>query len=117
MESASQKAVAVQYSTQDALKTDAKEDARIFSLRQKRELEPHRVEYSRTGAHGTKTWFLLPGKYFLSRQDISGNGKHRCYNAWLIVHENGEVTEERTNTVPEFVLFACSCLASPSPYL
>jgi hypothetical protein len=119
VESKSQKksVVAVRYSTQRAFKTDAREDVFLYSLRQKRELQPHRSESSRTGAHGAKVWYLLPGRYFVSRQDISGSGNHRCYNAWLIIGQDGSIKEEKTREIPEFVdNLACECLERVEPY-
>jgi hypothetical protein len=115
-ESESRKAVAVRYTTQRAIKTVAREDVIVYSLRQKKEIEPHRISQSRTGAHGEKIWYLLPGRYFISRQDISGSGKHRCYNAWLIITD-GKIVEEKTEEIPEFVdRLACECLYPPKPY-
>jgi len=120
MESESQNksavAVRVRYTTQAAIHTDATEDVVLYSLRQKRELQPHRTESSRTGAHGAKIWYLLPGRYFVSRQDISGSGKHRCYNAWLIIGQDGSIKEEKTTEIPEFANVACWCMHSPQPY-
>jgi len=123
MESEGKKAIAVQYTTQQAYKSDAAEDAKVFSFRQKAELRPHRTESSRTGAHGAKIWFLLPGKYFVSRQDISGSGKHRCYNAWLTISQDGKINEEQTTELPDFLYgdvgyypnVACKCLEPIAP--
>ena len=70
---------------------------RIFSLRQKKEIEPHRTEASRSGNHWTDFWYLLPGKYFIAWRDISNTGKHYCGYGLLIVGspfiqlKNGEV--------------------------
>jgi len=58
---------------------------RIFSLRRKAEIEPHRTERSRTGNHWTDYWFLLSGKYFICWQDISNSGKHSCGYGLLVV--------------------------------
>jgi hypothetical protein len=115
MESESKKAIAVHYSTQSAFHTAAREHAIIYSLRQRKIIPPHRKEYSRTGAHGVFTWYLLPGRYFLSRQDVSGSGKHHCYNAWLLVEEDG-AKEERTDEIPDFIgELACDCLKPIMP--
>ena len=57
----------------------------IFSLRKNCEIKPHRTEYSKTGNHWTDYWWLLPGKYFITWQDISSSGKHYCGYGLLIV--------------------------------
>jgi hypothetical protein len=57
----------------------------------------------------------LPGRYFVSRQDISNSGKHHCYNAWLIVNQDSS-REEKTSEIPKFVVPCCDCLEIPQAY-
>ncbi len=89
---------------------------RVFSLRQKKELKPHRTESSKTGNHWTDVWFLLPGKYFVSWEDISNSGKHRCGYGVLFVLNDSYVVEKWKGEVPEFAKEAlCSCMAEIEP--
>lgn len=85
---------------------------RIFSLRQKKEIEPHRTEYSRTGNHWTDFWYLLPGRYFVCWEDISNSGKHYCgYGALVVSGDSYEIVEWKGG-VPEYAIHAiCGCLA------
>ena len=81
----------------------------IFSIRQKKEIQPHKVEHSRTGNHWTNTWFLFPGKYILSKKDISNSGKHNCYISLMEVTEEGYELIE--GSIPEWLLeIPCDCL-------
>ena len=89
---------------------------RIFSLRQRRELKPHRTESSRTGNHWTDFWYLLPGRYFVVVKDISNSGKHYCYAGYLEVSEHKYEIKQRCSVdeVPEFAREAlCWCLTEP----
>jgi len=82
---------------------------RVFSLRQKKELKPHRTVSSRTGNHWTDYWFLLPGRYFISWKDISNSGKHRCGFGLLEVSESGYQIRKWQGEIPEFAE-VCSCI-------
>jgi len=88
-------------------KTELDEGAVIYSLGGK-ELLPNAHRRS-NGALAACYWELPPGKYFLLVQKIR-NGVHHCYSAYLIVHPNGIVDEEKTKEIPEFVhRFPCVC--------
>jgi len=89
---------------------------RLFSLRQKKELKPHRTESSRTGNHWTDYWYLLPGKYFVSWMDISNSGKHYCGYGALVVSDGNYEVIDWEGQPPEFAMHAiCSCLIPPEP--
>jgi hypothetical protein len=81
----------------------------IFSLRKNCEIKPHRTEYSKTGNHWTDYWWLLPGKYFITWQDISSSGKHYCGYGLLIVGspfvqlKTGEVKFYKSVTLKEYL--------------
>ena len=66
----------------------------LYSIRQKRRLEPHHTESSRTGNHWEDVYFLLPGKYFIAIKDISNSGKHYCGYALLKVFSEEEYREK-----------------------
>jgi hypothetical protein len=84
---------------------------RIFSLRQKKEIRPHRTESSRTGNHWTDIWWLLPGKYFICYTDITNSGKHHCGYACLIVEGDGYRTEPWKGVIPDYAEeYLCDCL-------
>ena len=83
----------------------------IFSLRQKKEIPPHRTERSRTGRHWVDYWYLLPAKYFVCWHDISNSGKHYCGYGLLVVSENGYKIEDWKGTIPEFAVEKlCECI-------
>jgi len=75
---------------------------RIFSLRQEKEIKPHRTESSKTGNHWTDIWWLLPGTYFVSWVDISNSGKHNCgYGCLFVVRDEYKIVEWK-GRIPEF---------------
>jgi len=89
---------------------------RIFSLRQRKELLPY-TKYSKTGNHWTNKWYLLPGKYFISWEDISNSGKHRCGYGALIVSNGSYTIEDWAGEVPVFAKKTlCSCLTVVPEY-
>jgi len=69
----------------------------LYSIRQKKRLEPHHTELSRTGRHWSDIYYLLPGKYFLAIKDISNSGKHYCRYALLRVFTQEEFREKVKN--------------------
>lgn len=89
---------------------------RIYSLRQKRELLPKRIEPdpSRTKkprSHWDEYWYLLPGKYFISWKRISNSGNHSCGYGLLVVSEDGWKIKVWQGQVPEFAIDGlCDCL-------
>lgn len=50
-------------------------NTRLYSIRQEKELQPQQQHSSRTGNHGEKTWFLLPGRYWEATISRSNSGK------------------------------------------
>ena len=91
----------------------------IFSLRQRREIKPHRTEYSRSGRHWRDIWFLLPGKYFLAWRDVSNSGKHYCGYGALIVEPDGRYYKEKwEGDPPSWVDLSkvCWCLVPEPEY-
>jgi len=69
----------------------------LYSIRQKKRLEPHHTESSRTGRHWDDIYYLLPGKYFLAIKDISNSGRHYCRYALLRVFTQEEFREKVKN--------------------
>ncbi len=69
----------------------------LYSIRQRKLLEPHHTETSRTGNHWDDIYYLLPGKYFLAIKDITNSGKHRCRYALLRVLTQEEYREKIKN--------------------
>lgn len=83
----------------------------IFSLRQRKKLEPHRTESSKTSNHWTDIWWLLPGKYFICYTDISNTGKHHCGYGALVVTNDGYKIEPWKGIIPDFAEeYLCECL-------
>ena len=66
----------------------------LYSIRQRKRLEPHHTEFSRTGNHWEDIYYLLPGKYFLAIKDISNSRKHYCRYALLRVFTPEEYREK-----------------------
>ena len=90
----------------------------IFSLRQRKELRPHRTESSRTGNHWTDIWWLLPGIYFVCWHNISNSGNHECGYGRLVVSDSEFSIKEWEGAVPEFAKDALckDCFSKPTPY-
>jgi hypothetical protein len=86
---------------------------RIFSLRKRQEIKPHRTEGSKSGNHWTDYWYLLPGKYFVAWRDISNTSRHRCGYGLLVVGSNGDYgIAEWVGDAPEFAKKAiCDCIS------
>jgi len=74
----------------------------IYSLRQHKEIKPHRTEYSRTGRHWRDIWFLLPGRYFVAEVDITNSGRNRSSIHALVVEDGGWRLEEWEGEPPEW---------------
>lgn len=81
----------------------------LFSMRQQKELQPHRTEKSRTGNHWENIWNLLPGRYPVSYSDISNTGKHSCGYKLLIVTESGYELVSLIQAIPVWVEAPCDC--------
>ena len=79
---------------------EAYTDARLYSIKERKELFPARS--SRTGNHREITWFLLPGKYWEARASISNSGKGGWSVSVLCVDENLTETHEAA-PVPEWL--------------
>ena len=98
-----QKSYAVTRSTRNT-GMGAYDTAYIYSIRQEKELNPHKSTSSKTGNHGSKTWFLLPGKYFECGCSFSNSGKGDWYLEVLTVSEDGEQNKETLSDPPEWLL-------------
>jgi len=97
----------------------AKNDSYLYSIKQEKELAPHKSRSSRTGNHGTKTWHLFPGRYWEARISRSNSGK----GGWSvsILRINEDLTESHeVATIPEWLkpLLPKSALqeVEPVPY-
>jgi hypothetical protein len=91
----------------------AMEGARLYSLRQRKELKPSHTDYSGSGNHWTDYYWLFPAKYILAKQEISNAGNHHCSVKIILVKENGsyETVEELSpQRIPDFVFVPCSCM-------
>ncbi len=66
----------------------ARDDSMLYSMFQKKELHPHRGSSSKTGNHGSKTWYLLPGRYYEASISVSNSGKGGWQVGILTVDEN-----------------------------
>ena len=71
----------------------AYDDSQLFSIRQEKEIAPHRERYSRTGNHGEKIWFLLDGEYYLYTVSISNSGKGGPALLRLTIQDGEEYTQ------------------------
>ena len=69
----------------------------LYSTRQRKKINPHRTEYSRTGNHWWHYFFLLPGKYLAAVKDISNSGKHYCRYCLIRVFTQEEYREKVKN--------------------
>jgi len=94
-------------------------DSCLYSIKQEKELAPHKSRSSRTGNHGTKTWHLFPGRYWEARISRSNSGK----GGWSvsILRINEDLTESHeVATIPEWLkpLLPKSALqeVEPVPY-
>ena len=81
----------------------AYDDSQLFSITQKKELKPHRRKYSRTGNHGKKIWFLLPGVYYLYSETRSNSGKGGPALHLLQIHDDGEVQKKSVPEPPDWL--------------
>jgi hypothetical protein len=101
----------VQYPIIWGTKSLVRQDILLYSLAQQQEIKPHRTILPHGSTQGAKIWYLLPGKYFISRQDITDSGEHRCYNALLTIDKDSNLKEEKIPYTPNFIKrFACDCL-------
>lgn len=75
------------------------DNSQLFSIMQQKELKPHRHKSSRTGNHGEKMWFLLPGQYYLFSETRSNTGKGGATLELLTVNEDR--TDHKTEPVTE----------------
>ena len=73
------------------------DQTRLFSFRQQRELKPHKAERSKTGRHGTDTWYLLPGRYPRHIASYSNSGKGGTELDVLVVNADGTTTSDKLN--------------------
>ena len=67
----------------------AQEKSHIFSLRQKRELAPHKSERSRSLMSGKDLWFLLPGLYVQVSVKVTNTGRRRRFMRLLEITTRG----------------------------
>ena len=93
----------------------AYDKTRLFSFRQQRELKPHRSKRSRTGNHGTDTWFLLPGRYPRLAASYSNSGKGDTVLDVLVVNADGTIGNDRMNGTPNWLTEIIGEL-EPEPY-
>ena len=85
----------------------------VYSLRQKKKLNPSYTDTSKTGNHWTDYYWLFPARYILAKQEISNAGNHNCFVAVIEVKENGNYEIDAKylpSNIPEFVDLPCSCL-------
>ncbi|MHC1567533.1 MAG: hypothetical protein ACXQTD_07475 [Candidatus Syntropharchaeia archaeon] len=73
----------------------------VWSIRQKRELQPVYTKHSKSGNHWTDYYWLLPGKYIHTWKDISNSGTHWCGYSCLIVMSRQEYEEWYTQEYGE----------------
>ena len=78
-------------------------NAHLFSFRQEKELSPHRHNSSRTGNHGVKTWFLLPGTYIEMWINRSNSGKGDWHIDVLTVDDAGNQEQKPLTDPPEWL--------------
>jgi len=88
-------------------------DSRIYSIRIQEELKPHREEYSRTGNHGEKTWYLLPGTFIEASASISNSGKGGWRVEYLVIDYELKQETRQLQDIPEWLkpLLPIGCLA------
>ena len=82
----------------------AYDDGHLYSLRQEKELKPHRERYSRTGNHGKKTWFLWPCTYYECWCSFSNSGKGGWHLDMLTVSESGEESRKPVKNPPDWLM-------------
>jgi hypothetical protein len=103
----------------------------LYSLKQRKPLEPAFQESSRTGNHWTDYYWLFPAKYLVAVRDISNTGKHNCRCEIMLVkpstipptaysnpakHANdGEYAVVERVPCPKWVKPPCECLVIPQP--
>jgi hypothetical protein len=58
----------------------------VWSETQLKVLEPARTQRSKTGNHGTDTYFLLPDhRYAYAVREISNSGQHHCRGGSIVL--------------------------------
>ena len=75
----------------------------LYSLRQQKELSPHKSRSSRTGNHGELTWFLLPGKYIEVWCSFSNSGKGGWHIDTLSIDDQGDESREHLKDPPDWL--------------
>ena len=79
-------------------------ESHIYSIRQQKELQPHRSRRSRTGNHGEDTWFLLPGCYYECSASFSNSGKGGWSVMVLNIDDDGTERTEKLHFPPDWLL-------------
>lgn len=90
------------------------DDTRLYSLVQQKELPPHGASCSRTGRHGSKTWYLLPGRYFMATISKSNSGRGGAWAGFLVIAETeeGPKAHREDGAPPDWVTATTSSLGS-----
>lgn len=87
----------------------------LYSLAQRKPLNPAYTDRSKTGNHWTDYYWLFPAKYILAQREISNAGNHHCIVAVILVQNNGgyQILEKLSlspEKIPDFVSPPCECL-------
>ena len=75
----------------------------LYSIRQEKELDPHRTTSSRTGNHGTKVWNLMPGTYIEVWISRSNSGKGDWHIDLLRVDKSGNESKSHLKEPPAWL--------------
>ena len=75
----------------------------LYSIRQQKELQPHRQRSSKTGNHGTDTWFLLSGTYYQCSASFSNSGKGGWQLVEFVISDDGTETMKDIDNPPDWL--------------
>lgn len=73
----------------------------IYSIRQRKLLEPKRTEKNVTEDRWDDVYFLLPGKYLVAEANVNGSNIHKCGYRCLTVFTRQEYLDKKKREYPD----------------